>query len=213
MPQPPLDLRQWQPHHAELVALFDSAAVLSASAVRERLLGFLLAPATALPILAAAEFLRVCREKRTPETLRALGLSPLYRHVVDSLKQTASAPPRSDSDWSITVPLSCRCALCAELSAFLSDSQRTRFSWPLAKDRRQHIHQILDGHHLPVTHETTRRGSPSTLVLTKQPALFQHAAALRKKQQEQLAWLAQQPAALCDIAAGNRPCEGVGQLP
>lgn len=208
-PQPPLDLRKWQPYLAELVALFDSAAVLSASAIRARLLGFLLAPATALPILAAAEFLRVCREKRTPGALRALGLSSLYRHVVDSLKPIVAAPPRSDSDWSIAVPLSCRCALCAELSAFLSDSQRTRFAWPLAKDRRQHIHQILDGYHLPVTHETTRRGSPYTLVLTKLPTLFQHAAALRTKQQEQLIYLTQQEAAFCDVAVGDTPYEEV----
>ncbi|MBL9007821.1 MAG: 2OG-Fe(II) oxygenase [Myxococcales bacterium] len=205
IPHGALDLRRWQPYLAEFVALFDSAAVLSASGIRERLLSFLLAPATALPILAAAEFLRVCRLKYTPASLRALGLSPLYRRVVDTLQQSVAAPPRGDSDWSIAVPLSCRCALCAELSRFLIDSQRTRFAWPLAKDRRQHLHQILDGHDLPVAHETTRRGSPYTLVLTKLPTLFQHAAALRTKQQEQLIYLTQQEAAFCDVAVGDTP--------
>ena len=187
--------------------------MLSASAIRKRLLGFLLAPATALPILAAAELLRTCRLKRTQASVRALGLAPLYLHVVDSLTQSAAEPPRSDSDWSIVVPLSCHCALCAKLSAFLSHPQMTRFEWPLAKDRRQHIHQILDGHHLPVSHETTRRGSPFTLVLTKQPVLFQHAAALRKKQQELLAWLTQEQTAFCDVAADDTQCEEVGRLP
>ncbi len=143
----------------------------------------------------------------------ALGLAPLYRHVEDSLTQSAAEPPRSDSDWSIVVPLSCHCALCAKLSAFLSHPQMTRFEWPLAKDRRQHIHHILDGHHLPVSHETTRRGSPFTLVLTKQPVLFQHAAALRKKQQEFLAWLTQEQTAFCDVAADDTQCEEVGRLP
>ena len=212
-PHGPLDLRWCQPYLAELVALFDSAAVLSASAIRDRLLAFLLAPGTALPILAAAEFLRMCRLKRTPDSLRALGVSPLFRRVADTLQQSVAAPPRGASDWSIAVPLSCRCALCAELSAFLDDSQRTQFSWPLAKYERQHIHQILDGHHLPVAHETTRHGRPYTLVLTKQQALFQHAAALRAKQQEQLVYLAQQQAAFCDVAAGDTPREESGRLP
>ena len=143
----------------------------------------------------------------------ALDLAPLHRHVVDSLTQSAAEPPRSDSDWSILVPLSCRCTLCAKLSAFLSHPQMTRFEWPLAKDRRQHIHQILDGHHLPVSHETTCRGSPFTLVLTKQPVLFQHAAALRKKQQELLAWLTQEQTAFCDVAADDTQYEAVGRLP
>ena len=89
--------------------------------------------------------------------------------------QTASAErcgaAAGASDWSIAVPLSCRCALCAELSAFPTTAAH-QFSWPLAKYERQHIHQILDGHHLPVAHETTRHGRPYTLVLTKQQALF-----------------------------------------
>ena len=163
------------------------------------------------PVL-QAQLAQIQRELGLPAE-GALDLAPLHRHVVDSLVQSAAEPPRSDSDWSILVPLSCHCALCAKLSAFLSHTQMTRFEWPLAKDRRQHIHQILDGHQLPVSHETTRRGSPFTLVLTKQPVLFQHAAALRKKQQELLAWLTQQQTAFCDGPADDTECEEIGRFP
>jgi hypothetical protein len=47
-----------------------------------------------LPILAAAELLRTCRLKRTQASVRALGLAPLYLHVVDSLTQSAAEPLR-----------------------------------------------------------------------------------------------------------------------
>ena len=175
--------------HDELLALLDGAAAISAGAIREGLVAFLTAPATALPLMSAGELLMECRKKRPPTTVRALGLHRLYHHVVGLLEQALAAPVRSPDDWSIDVPLQCKCDLCAALSAFLRDRQRREYAWPLAKDRRQHIHNMLDSYDVPVTHVTTRRGSPYTLVLTKQKALFERASALRKRQQALLSWL------------------------
>jgi hypothetical protein len=42
----------------------------------------------------------------------------------------------------------------------------------LAKDRRAHIHEIIDSMDISVTHETLHKGSPHKLVLTKTPDLF-----------------------------------------
>lgn len=193
-----LDASQPKRHREELLALFDAASVLAARPIRDRLLRLLLDPATALPLLSTGEFLRACRKNRTPAALRALGVEPLYLWAVDALERILAAPERIASDWSIEPPISCGCELCTELSAFLRDSSRIEYAWPLAQDRRQHIHHRIDAHQLPVKHETTRRGRPYTLMLTKQPALFQRAAALRKKQQELLGWLEQQQAAFLD---------------
>lgn len=198
LPQARLVPSQLTRDREDLLALFDSAAVLQARSIRERLLAVLLDPATALPLLRAGEFLRACRKHRTQEALRALGVAPLYRRVVSSLERILAAPARSPSDWSIETLISCRCGLCAELLAFLRDPDRVTYAWPLAQDRRQHVHTTIDSHDLPVKHETTRQGRPYTLVLTKQPALFQRATALRKKQQELLAWLKQQRAVFSD---------------
>lgn len=66
-----------------------------------------------------------------------------------------------------------------------------KYAWPLAKQRRQHVHQAIDPYDLPVSHTTLRRGSPYTLVLEKLPALFERDAALRKEQESQLALLVQ----------------------
>jgi hypothetical protein len=80
--------------------------------------------------------------------------------------------PRAPDDWSITLPRSCTCDLCATLETFLSDPGRRSFEWPLAKERRRHVHARIDNAGLPVTHMTRRLGGPFTLVLTKTDALF-----------------------------------------
>ena len=51
----------------------------------------------------------------------------------------------------------------------------TLFEWPLAKDRRAHVHGVRESHDLPVSHQTRRSGPPYTLVLRKTEALFQQA--------------------------------------
>lgn len=85
----------------------------------------------------------------------------------------SSRPERSPHDWTIEPPTGCDCALCRQSAAFLRDRDRTRHAWPLAEQQRRHVHGVIQGHRLPVTHTTTREGRPYTLVLTKQAALFE----------------------------------------
>jgi hypothetical protein len=74
---------------------------------------------------------------------------------------------RPAKNWSIKTMSPCKCKDCAHLNEFLASSSRQSYSWPLAKNRRQHIHTVLDDSGLPVTHVTLRQGSPQKLVLTK----------------------------------------------
>ena len=83
----------------------------------------------------------------------------------------------------------CTCGLCGTLARFLAAADETRLEWPLAKDSRAHIHQILDAHNLPVTHTTRRAGRPFTLVLTKTDALFEREAKERELWEGDLRWL------------------------
>ena len=63
--------------------------------------------------------------------------------------------------------------LCGTLGTFLgSRSRRAAFEWPLATDRRRHVHTQIDSAGLPVRHQTRRQGRPYTLVLTKTDELF-----------------------------------------
>jgi hypothetical protein len=85
-------------------------------------------------------------------------------------------------------PHRCKCGLCPTLARFLASPSQTQLEWRLAKDDRRHVHGMLDGHELPVRHETRRSGRPFTLVLTKTRALFEREEAQRRRWQAELAW-------------------------
>jgi hypothetical protein len=74
------------------------------------------------------------------------------------------------------------------LSTTLSFVERRLFEWPLAKDHRAHVHQIIERHELPVAHPTRRTGRPYTLVLTRREALFEREAARPKQLLKDLEW-------------------------
>lgn len=193
----------------EMLALLETAAVIRAPSIRDDLIAFLTAPETALPVMTAGALLRRCREGRTPVVVRALGLQALYHHVMGSLERALAAKARSSDDWSIEPPSGCKCELCKALSVFLRDRGRVEHAWPLAKERRRHIHDVIELHRLPLTHTTLRSGRPQTLVLTKQKALFVRDAELRARQKELLAWLKKQRSAFSDTrpsaASSGRP--------
>jgi hypothetical protein len=120
-----------------------------------------------------------------------LGLGPLHEDCTHTLRRLLSAPTRGPGDWSIDAPLRCACDLCKRLVRFLRASHEQQLDWPLANDRRAHVHQTITQHELPVTHVTRRVGRPYTLVLTKTKALFTREAAEREIWTRDLAWLTQ----------------------
>ncbi|HPI41112.1 MAG TPA: hypothetical protein PLJ21_09930 [Pseudobdellovibrionaceae bacterium] len=75
-----------------------------------------------------------------------------------------------EGDWSIKEVSQHNCQDCKHLSKFLLSSTDQKMVWPLAKQRRQHIHDVIDGLDIPVSHTTLREGSPQKLVLTKNGA-------------------------------------------
>jgi hypothetical protein len=190
-------------HSKTLLALVKGAAIIKAAATRKHLMALLTTGQTALPILDACALLETCRDGRTPAAVRALGLEELYRRVVEALERTLTAPARESDDWSIELPLRCKCELCTELAAFLRDRNRVEHAWPLAEARRRHIHDMIGAHRLPVTHVTSRRGSPYSLVLTKQNAIFEREATLRERQEASLRWLKKHRSAFVDRRSGE----------
>jgi hypothetical protein len=83
--------------------------------------------------------------------------------------QTEPVPPK---DWT-RPPTGCSCGDCQVLNAFLRAPDRQIGRFAVNKQRRAHLHQQING--TGMTHETERRGSPQTLVVTKN--LAQHHAA------------------------------------
>jgi hypothetical protein len=89
--------------------------------------------------------------------------------------RTARAPGKP-TDFRRADELSCKCADCSALSQFLANSEQPEIRFPLNKDRRQHLHGIIDSNRCDLTHVTERRGRPFTLVCTKTTASYARAS-------------------------------------
>jgi len=171
-----------------LAAVLHSAALVGATGLRDEVVGFCqtrgdeLVPCLVQALRDAAAL--------APEVRRASGLDVLAGHCADRLAARLTRPQRDEGDLSIEPRGDCGCELCGVLSAFLSDPQTQVFEWPLAEQRRRHVHATIDAAELPVQHETRRRGRPFTLVLTKTDALFETERQERARDQGDAAWLA-----------------------
>jgi hypothetical protein len=120
----------------------------------------------------------------------AVGLDAVATHSAAALDARLARPERGNDDWSIELREGCDCELCDRLRAFLKAPTHTRLEWPLAKERRRHVHGRIDSAELPVHHQTRRAGRPYTLVLTKTGTLFEREAQRRLLDGQNRAWLA-----------------------
>jgi len=109
------------------------------------------------------------------EHVRGVGdeaLRFLMGHCVEQLKRLTAKPVPVPKDWKINKKLNCSCINCKALQDFLLDPASKTCRLPLAKERRKHLHRIIDMQNLDVDHETERKGRPFTLVLTKNRATY-----------------------------------------
>jgi hypothetical protein len=91
----------------------------------------------------------------------------LWKHSAEFLLKRSGHPPEAPKDWRQDTKLSCSCADCRELQAFTLDPREQTHRFRVRQDRRQHLHQMIERHSLDMTHVTERKGSPQTLVCTK----------------------------------------------
>ncbi len=101
------------------------------------------------------------------ELARSPVYSLLWRQAADFLLARSSRIPSEPDDWTMTVDISCDCEDCAALRAFCRDPGKQVERFSVRKDRRKHLHRTIDGYGLDIDHVTERRGSPYTLVCTK----------------------------------------------
>jgi hypothetical protein len=173
-----------------LAAVLTAAAVTEAAALRDEVVEFVRQQGDALtacllPALRAASTLPA-------DTRSGGGFDDLAADCAARLRDRLAQPPRPDDDWSIDLPAGCGCNLCGMLGGFVRDRAQRTVEWPLAKDRRGHIHSRIDAAELPVRHETRRTGRPYTLVLTKRRDLFALEKRARERDAADLEWLIDQ---------------------
>ena len=169
-----------------VLAILESTLVVDAVLLRETIVRHLSGACSERRVSFVLAFLRVAGKRDTRERL---ALRPLRELCGESLAGWLRTPPRPPGDWSIATSLDCACGRCRTLNAFLMAPIRKTFEWPLAKDDRAHIHQIIEGYELPVGHQTRRTGRPYTLVLTKREDLFERDAKRRQRWVRDVKWL------------------------
>jgi len=172
-----------------VLGVIDGAARAGASVVRDDLLGLLCDPADGEELLCCS--VGVVRQARamSAQQREAAGVEQLSHYCASCLEARLDRPGRDDGDWSIVLTGGCSCELCERLAAFLADPAQQVLEWPLAEQRRGHVHGVLDREELPVLHQTRRKGSPYALVLTKTEALFEQEERDRARDEATLAWL------------------------
>ena len=99
--------------------------------------------------------------------------------------RTAEAPPRP-TDYRRADNLSCKCKDCRALSAFLADPNQREARFPMAKERRQHLHNTIASNRCDCSHVTEHRGSPHTLVCTKTTASYDAAREIYERDSQNL---------------------------
>ena len=105
----------------------------------------------------------------------------------EQLESLTALEPVAPTDFRRDANLSCKCAECAELKAFLIDPTEKVHRFRVRQDRRDHIERNAKDNRCDLDYMTDRRGSPQTLVCTKNTASYE---ARLKKYRDDLAHLA-----------------------
>jgi 2OG-Fe(II) oxygenase superfamily len=173
-----------------ILGFLESTAIIEAGDLRDVALTFFCVTENEPLLSCFVQVLRAAAAKKpTPADQAAMGFDVLRQFCLDLIETRLDQPARQEDDWSIALAAGCGCELCVTLGEFLSDPDEQRLDWPLAKERRRHVHGRIDDHELPVRHQTRRSGRPYTLVLEKTKALFEREAAERRSWQADLKWL------------------------
>jgi len=181
-----------------IAAVLQGASLVAASDVRDAAVGLLCGGVDLVGC--AIGVLRATPISRWYPT----GIDDVAAHCTGVLEARLDRPARAGDNWSIELPAGCSCELCDGLRAFLYDPSQKMLEWPLAQERRAHLHRRIDTAELPVTHQTRRRGRPYTLVLAKTDELFERERQHRRRDEADLAWLNRNRAALAGRRAGSK---------
>jgi hypothetical protein len=101
---------------------------------------------------------------------------PLSRWVASCREQfeslTAQAP-QDPTDLRRPADVACKCAECAELRRFLENPREPVHRFSVKEERRNHLADQIRKHKLDLDSKTEKKGSPYTLVCTKNKASYE----------------------------------------
>ena len=115
------------------------------------------------------------------ERLRAATLAHLQARIAEPL-----APP---ADWWREARLPCSCEDCRELARFLADPAHKSWTLRAVQHRRSHVETTILNAKPDLTCTTERKGSPHSLICTKNQASFERRVEQRRQDFANLARL------------------------
>ncbi len=84
----------------------------------------------------------------------------------------SSTPPTPPKDWRISTEITCSGQHCENLRRFCEDPRQKIARFSVRRDLRNHIRSTIDSLKLDIDYETERKGSPYTLICTKNRASY-----------------------------------------
>jgi 2OG-Fe(II) oxygenase superfamily len=95
--------------------------------------------------------------------------------VRQNLESATTHTPPPPADWTRPADVSCNCQYCARLKTFLADPTNAVGRIPAPEASRTHVLDMIRRHQCDVNHTLERKGSPYSLVLTKNKGSFERA--------------------------------------
>ncbi len=131
-------------------------------------------PAAAPPYRALPEALAELANLRgtTGDAVEPAGFVALWHHAAALLLARSAAPPEEPVDWVIEASIPHHCPLCERLQAFCDSPEATTERFRARQDLRQHVESMISRLTLDIACKTERKGSPHTLICTKNRATF-----------------------------------------
>ena len=113
----------------------------------------------------------------------------LRQAALDHLQARIALPLEAPRDWARPNPLECKCPDCRQLGAFLLDPERRQWRFRAPQAQRSHVEENVRDSGCDVDLETERRGSPHTLVATKNQASYERRSKQRREDIEHVSAL------------------------
>jgi hypothetical protein len=113
----------------------------------------------------------------------------LREAALDHLRRRMALPLEAPRDWIRTNTLKCTCGDCRGLGAFLTAPDQQQWRLKAVQDRRTHVEQSVRSAACDLDLTTERRGSPHTLVATKNQASYERRAKQRRQDLEHVSAL------------------------
>ena len=94
-------------------------------------------------------------------------LQRLRMACIEHLRARVAEPLEAPRDWRRASDVACKCPRCGELSNFLRDPQRKSWTLKAAQTDRSHVETTIRNAGCDLNVTTERRGSPHSLICTK----------------------------------------------